>query len=122
MQQLFNISLVADTGGLSENLIVRAATGKKAAKASGATAALIGVALYDVAAGQTGTIQTHGVARVKLGGTVAAGDPITSDANGQGVAAAPAVGVNAYIVGVALEAGVSGDLIDVLIAPGRIQG
>lgn len=122
MQQVANIPLVADTGGLSENLLVKPATGKKGAKAAGSTAAIIGVALYDVAAGQTGTVQVAGVARVKLGGTVAAGDPITSDANGQGVVAAPAAGVNAYIVGVALEAGVSGDLIDVLIAPGRIQG
>lgn len=122
MQQLQSVALVADTGGLTENLLVKATTGKKAAKAADSTAAIIGVALYDVTAGQTGTVQVAGVARVKLGGTVAADDPITSNASGQGVTAAPAAGVNAYIVGIALEAGVSGDLIDVLIAPGRIQG
>ncbi len=122
MQQLLNIPLVADTGGLTESLLVRATTGKKAATANGSTAAIIGVALYDAAAGQTATIQVSGVARVKLGGTVNAGDPITSNASGLGVTAAPAAGVNAYILGIALEAGVSGDLIDVLIAPGRIQG
>lgn len=122
MQQHLNIPMVADTGGLGENLLVKATTGKKAAKAGGSTAAIIGVALYDATAGQTGTVQVAGVARVKLGGTVNANDPITSDANGQGVAAAPGAGVNAYIVGIALEGGVSGDLIDVLIAPGRVQG
>lgn len=122
MQQRLIIAMVADTGGLGESLLVKANPGKKAAKASGSTAAIVGVALYDVTAGQTGSIQVTGVARVKLGGTVAANDPITSDASGQGVTAAPAAGVNAYIVGIALESGVSGDLIDVLLAPGRIQG
>jgi len=122
MQQLLNIPLIADTGGLSENLLVRVTTGKKAATANGSNTAIIGVSLYDTPAGQAATIQVSGIARVKLGGAVAAGDPITSNASGQGVIANPAAGVNAYIVGIALEAGVSGDLIDVLLSPGRIQG
>lgn len=122
MQQLLIIPMVADTGGLEEGLLVVATSGKKAARASGSTAAIVGVALYDAAAGQPGSIQVAGVARVKLGGAVAAGDPLTSNASGQGVAASPTIGVNAYIVGVALEGGASGDLIDVLLAPGRIQG
>jgi hypothetical protein len=122
MEQLLNIARIADTGGVGENLIVRPVAGGKVAVASGSTAALTGVALYDAAAGQTATIQVAGIARVKLGGTVSAGDPITSNASGQGVAAAPAAGVNAWIVGIAQESGVAGDLIDVQIAPGRIQG
>jgi hypothetical protein len=122
MQQLLNIARIADTGGVGENLIVRAVAGGKAAVATGSTAALIGVSLYDTPAGQPATIQVDGVARVKLGGTVNADDPITSNASGQGVAAAPAAGVNAWIVGIALESGVAGDLIDVQIAPSRIQG
>lgn len=122
MQQLINLPLVADTGGVSENLLVKISAGKKAATATASTAAIIGVALYNAAAGQTATVQIAGVARVKLGGTVTAGDPITSDASGQGVTAAPVAGVNAYVVGFALESGVSGDLIDVTVTPGRIQG
>jgi Uncharacterized conserved protein (DUF2190) len=58
-----------------------------------------------------------GIALVKLGGTVAFGDLITSDATGQGVATTTAA--NRYI-GHAMEGGVSGDLIGVRIAPGLI--
>lgn len=63
-----------------------------------------------------------GIADVQLGGAVARGDPITSDANGKGVAAAPAAGVNNSIIGFAETSGVLDDVIPVLIAPGRIQG
>ena len=122
MQQLLNIPLIADTGGLSENLLVRVTTGKKAATANGSNTAIIGVSLYDTPAGQAATIQVSGIARVKLGGAVNANDPITSDANGRGVFANPAIGVNAYVIGYAMESGVAGDLIDVQLAPGRIQG
>ena len=64
----------------------------------------------------------NGIADLKLGGTVAAGDLITSDATGQGVLAAPAAGVNNRIIGVAIIAGVIGDIIPVSIEPGSIQG
>lgn len=63
-----------------------------------------------------------GIADVTLGGAVTRGDPITSDANGKGVAAAPAAGVNNSIIGFAETSGVLDDVIPVLIAPGRIQG
>ncbi|MCA3226551.1 MAG: DUF2190 domain-containing protein, partial [Burkholderiales bacterium] len=33
-----------------------------------------------------------------------------------------AAGVNNNVIGVALQSGVSGDIIPVLISPGRIQG
>lgn len=63
-----------------------------------------------------------GIADVTLGGAVTRGDPITSDANGKGVAAVPGAGVNNYIIGFAETSGVLDDVIPVLIAPGRIQG
>lgn len=122
MQQTLVIARIADTGGVGENLIVRWTAGGKAALASGSTTAVTGVSLFDTPAGQTASIQVSGVARVKLGGTVSANDPITSNASGQGVVANPGAGVNAYIIGIAMESGVAGDLIDVQIAPGRIQG
>ena len=122
MQQTLVIARVADTGGVGENLIVRWTAGGKVAVANGSNIAVTGVSLYDTPAGQTASIQVSGIARVKLGGTVNANDPITSDANGQGVIANPAAGVNAYVIGYAMESGVAGDLIDVQLAPGRIQG
>lgn len=86
--------------------------------------ALIGVNdnAFDAALGERVDIVTHGIAEVKLGGTVARGGAITSNATGQGVAAAPATGVNNRIIGFALASGVSGDVIPVQLAPGSIQG
>lgn len=73
-------------------------------------------------AGERCDVVVSGVAELKLGGTVARGGPITSDASGQGVAAAPAAGVNNRVIGYALASGVSGDVIPVQIAPSTLQG
>lgn len=73
-------------------------------------------------AGQMVDYPTAGTGEVLLGGTVVRGDPVTCDAASKGVAAAPAVGVNARIIGFALQSGVAGDVIDYSVAPGRIQG
>ena len=88
------------------------------------TDSLVGVSAATITApsGQRVDVVKDGIAQVKLGGTVARGDPVTSDATGQGVAAAPGAGVNARIIGFAEVSGVSGDVIPVHIAPGRIQG
>lgn len=67
-------------------------------------------------------VMTHGIADVLLGGTVTRGGLVTTDATGQGVAAAPAAGVNNSVVGRALRSGVTGDIIPVLIAVGQVQG
>lgn len=64
----------------------------------------------------------NGVGEVKLGGTVVRGGPITSDATGQGVAAAPSAGVNARIIGFAMASGVSGDIIGIMLNQGAVQG
>jgi len=92
-------------------------------------AAAVGDALFGVsdslgadADGDRVDIITMGVAEVELGGTVTRGGLITSDANGKGVAAAPAVGVNNRVIGVARVSGVAGDIIDVQLCPGQIQG
>ncbi len=74
------------------------------------------------AAGDRVDIHTVGVAEIELGGTVTRGDWLTSDADGKGVAAAPAVGVNNSVGGRARVSGVIGDIIDVRLAPGQIQG
>lgn len=61
------------------------------------------------------TVQTNGVSKLKIGGTVAVGDRLTADASGFGVATTTA----GHKVGaIALTAGVSGDYIDVLVVPG----
>lgn len=64
----------------------------------------------------------EGVADVLYGGTVARGDLLTADATGRAVTAAPGAGVNNRIVGIALLAGVVGDVGQVMISVGSTQG
>ncbi len=92
-------------------------------QAAAATDKIIGVTT-EVAAGinERCDVIHEGIADVLLGGTVTRGDPITSDANGKGVTAAPSAGTNNGIVGRALISGVSGDIIPVLVSVGSFQG
>lgn len=91
--------------------------------AAAATDAIIGVSQnVDVLNGQTVDVIHDDTANLQLGGNVAFGDPITSDANGCGVKAAPTAGANNRIIGFAMTSGVSGDIIPVLVQPGVMQG
>lgn len=65
---------------------------------------------------------THGISRVKTGGAITRGGYVTTDAAGLGVAPAPAAGTNNNVIGIALKSASSGDIIPVLLSPGRIQG
>ena len=88
-----------------------------------AAAALIGVT-PEIAAdsGERCDVIKAGIADVEFGGSVSRGGPITSDSVGRAVAASPGAGANAYIIGFAEVDGASGDIGQVFIAPGRIQG
>lgn len=113
------------TGAIGARLIVIAnADGTvSVAGAGGAATALFGVnAELDLANGDYGDIIKAGIADVVFGGVVAAGDPITSDANGNAVKAAPAAGTNVRIIGFAEVAAAAGDIAQILIAPGVMQG
>lgn len=74
------------------------------------------------ATGEMADYPTAGAGLVVLGGNVTRGQPITADAASKGIAAAPAAGVNARIIGFALQSGVADDVIDYQIAPGMVQG
>lgn len=63
-----------------------------------------------------------GVAYVLAGGTVAAGDPLTSDSSGRAVKAAPATGVNNQCIGRARQAAVVGDVFEAIIDYFVLQG
>ncbi len=90
----------------------------------GAAAAdfLVGVFQHGALSGAEVRVMLVGVSRLKIGGTVTRGDIITTDASGQGVAAAPIAGTNNRIIGVALASGVTGDIIPVFLAQSRPQG
>jgi hypothetical protein len=66
------------------------------------------------AADRPGRVRVAGVSKLDLGGSVTAGNAVVADTNGEGVAAGSA---DAYRAGKALETGVSGDVIPVLLKP-----
>lgn len=72
--------------------------------------------------GERCDIVKAGLADVEFGGTVTRGAPVTSDASGRAVAAAPGAGSNVRIIGFAEVSAVSGDIATVLVAPGVMQG
>jgi hypothetical protein len=78
----------------------------------------------DIAAatGERCDVILEGVADVLYGGTVARGDLLTSDASGRAVTAAPGAGVNNRVIGTALVSGVVGDIGQIIISTGSIQG
>lgn len=92
-------------------------------QAAAATDALVGVTDgLPVVAGERVDIVKAGIAPVEFGGNVTRGGPVTADADGKAVAAAPAAGANVRIIGFAEVSAVAGDIADVLIAPGVMQG
>jgi len=105
-------------------IVVHGAADGNAAQAAGSTVMLMGVTdrLGAAVAGDRIDVVRSGIAEVEFGGTVARGDPLTSDASGRAVAAAPAAGANAYVIGFAEVSGVLGDIGSASILPGRIQG
>ncbi len=92
--------------------------------AAAATDALMGVCVQPggAASGARMDVQLDGIAEVVAGGTITAGAPVTSDANGAAVTAAPSAGTNNRVIGHAFEAAVSGDIFRVVMRPGSIQG
>ena len=83
---------------------------------AGNGALAIGTLYEEAVADEPATVQMFGIAKVKLGGTVQAGQRVMSNASGLGVAATSAL----YSIGVALVAGVSGDVVPVTLIPGTV--
>ena len=97
-------------GEIGPYVIVTHGTADYAVKAAtGATVALVGTT-DDLGKLSNGRVDvcTGGIPEVALGGTVAAGDPLTSDASGKAVKATAA---GNRILGFALVSGASGDII-----------
>lgn len=111
-------------GAIGARLIVKyGAADGTALQATAVSEALMGVATEIAAAsGERCDVIKAGLADVVYGGNVTRGDWLTSDANGKAVAAAPAAGANANVIGRAEVSGVLDDIGTVYLAPGRIQG
>ncbi|HEU4602029.1 MAG TPA: capsid cement protein [Steroidobacteraceae bacterium] len=93
-------------------------------QAAAATDLSVGVSVETIGAdsGEGVDVIHAGIAYVEAGGNVTRGAKVTSDASGKAVAAAPAAGSNAQVIGVALVSAVSGDIFPVLISPQTMQG
>lgn len=113
-----------DAGGaIAKYRILKAGAADEALiQATGVTAAMFAVADETVASGDRVDAVISGLTEVEFGGTVARGGYVTSDANGKAVVASPAAGVNSNVLGIAMASYVLGDIGNVLIGPGRIQG
>lgn len=99
-----------------------AAASQKVAAAAAATDPLIGSSdAMGANAGGMADVVRGGLASVRLGGTVAAGDPLTSDANGKAVKCTAAPGETRCFAGFADQPGVEDDIIDYLVAPGLLH-
>lgn len=86
--------------------------------AEGATDLIVGViTANDGGSGASAVFQFSGTAKVKLGGNVEIGNWVTSDGSGKGIATTTD---GNFVLGRALEAGVDGDIIEVLLSPGTL--
>lgn len=122
-------------GNISPRRFLTTVTGNgnadKVVQASASTAILVGVSFdatryppgspaddgYLAIAGEQCPAHTAGhICNLDIGGTVSnAGVLLTSDANGKGIAQAPADGTTCYYGAMARQTGVSGDTIKVVV-------
>ncbi|KPD10870.1 capsid cement protein [Phaeobacter sp. 11ANDIMAR09] len=98
------------------------ANGSTITTASDNTSASLGIA-DSMGAELGGMCDVHrdGLYPVRLGGPVAAGDPLTSDANGAAIKAVAAAGTTIRIIGFAEEPGVADDLCPTFLSPGLLH-
>lgn len=121
---LLTKSLEATAAVAKRRLVKFGAADGAGVPATDGTAFIVGVSSeVDTAIGERISVHSIGnIADVEYGGAVTRGDPLTADAQGRAVTAAPAAGANVYIVGYAEVSGVLGDIGSAYVQPGRIQG
>lgn len=71
--------------------------------------------------GEMVDVHRSGLVSVELGGTVTAGQALTSDAQGRAIAAVAAPATQVRIIGFADQPGVIGDVIDAWIEPSLLD-
>ena len=97
--------------------------GSAVRQAIAATDPLAGVAdSMGSQAGGMADVQLTQIADFQAGGTIAPGDPLTSDANGRAVKAVKQVGAIVNVIALAQAPALVGDVFPGLIAPSQIVG
>lgn len=123
---LLALNFIADAALVNNRLVKFGTADRNVAQAAAATDSIIGVVNEvpaGIATGERVDVVRVGVAWVEAGAAITRGAPITSDASGRAVTAAPAAGVNNRIIGFAEEsASAAGDVIRFMLEPGLMQG
>lgn len=117
---LFDWSFINTGATLVKFTIVKADTAANNSVVVNAAATTwpVGIAQDTPATGAIAQVRVLGISKVLAGGTIAAGDRLTSDSAGKAIATTTAGNV---IVGTALTAGVANDVISVLLTgPSKI--
>lgn len=119
-QSMLTKSFRATAAAIAGYLIVKASAAGGTIEVAGAnTDPLIGtIDSLGVEASGMGDVALLGQGEVRLGGAVAFGDRLTSDANGKAIKALPSASTQVNIIGVAHAPGVLNDVIPYHIAPG----
>ena len=102
------------TFGAEEGHMARAGVGDALIGTSGIRGA--------AAAGDRIDVYHDQIRPIEYGGVVAYGDPLTSDASGRAIVAAPGAGTSVPIIGHAMEAGKLGTIGSVLVQPSVMHG
>lgn len=76
---------------------------------------IFGVLQDEPLSGEAAEIVSTGITKVVAGGTITAGDPIGTDANGKAVKVTVGTDTTKYAVGYALDSAVSGDIVPIFI-------
>lgn len=122
-KSLLDKEYVAEAAITAYRIVKPGSTDDFVAVAAAATDKVIGVVEgVAPALGERCAVVLNGIADVTFGGTVARGDPLTSDASGRAVVAAPAAGTNVRLIGFARVSGVVGDVGEILVQQGLMQG
>lgn len=109
------------TGAIGAYLIAKASGDKTVAIAAAATDAQMGsVGSLAVSTGDMVDIVEIGISEVKLGGSVDFDDPLTANADGEAIKAVVTNSTAVRIIGFARAAGVDGDIVPYLAAPGYL--
>ncbi|MBN2895046.1 MAG: DUF2190 family protein [Campylobacterales bacterium] len=112
------LTFVAGAAIAANTLVKFGSADGEVAQAAAATDGVIGISeLGAEGAGDRVDVTLAGIEEVTYGGTVTRGDLLTTDANGRAISATVA---GSRIIGYALESGVAGDIVGVMIAPSQI--
>ena len=121
--QDFTLEAAADLSAKQFFFVKVDSAGKAALATAAAGEAVFGVLQNDPTAGQAASVRTAGETQVAAGGTFAAGDKLSADANGRAVKYTPATVYTGtpytvsgtMVLGIALTAGASGGTIATML-------